>query len=105
MKSLAKFHQSAAQVNFDFRPSDGVRARLDGLMNLKETVNSLQISSKATQDTYPTLNRLLLQLKQLPSQKQKSLADELSRFNAELETRVSAQVEDIERLARLRRCL
>jgi len=80
MKSLAKFHQSAAQVNFDFRPSDGVRARLDGLMNLKETVKSLHISSKATVDTYPTLNSLLLQLKQIPSQKRKSLADKLSKF-------------------------
>jgi adenylate cyclase len=48
--------------------------------------------------------RSLLRIKSLHDEVQ-AQADELSRFNAELETRVSTQVEDIERLARLRRFL
>jgi class 3 adenylate cyclase len=48
--------------------------------------------------------RSLLRIKSLHDEVQ-AQADELGRFNVELETRVSTQVEDIERLARLRRFL
>ena len=61
MKSLARFHQSAAQVNFDFRPSPGVKLRLDQLASFSKTIAAIQIKS----NQYPTLNDLLMQLKQI----------------------------------------
>ena len=62
MKSLARFHQSAAQVNFDFRPSPGIKIRLDQLVELSKTIAAIPIKSSK----YPALDNLLLQLKQFP---------------------------------------
>lgn len=61
MKALAKFHQSAAQVNFDFRPSPGVKARLNQLAELEETVAAIQ----TTPSQFPALTNLLMWLKRL----------------------------------------
>ena len=78
MKSLAKFHQSAAQVNFDFRPSPGVKIRLDQLAEFKKTILVVQMKSSR----YPSLNNLLMQLKQIPSARLTSLTMALSQFES-----------------------
>lgn len=67
MKALAKFHQSAAQVNFDFRPSPGVKRRSDALADLPNTLRraaqSIQNSPNLQpqtelQTTLQSLNRI-----------------------------------------------
>lgn len=83
MRSLAKFHQSAAQVNFDFRPSPGVKTRSDGIAELPLTLHranqSLQDAGSAlassTQSTLPAiltsvlpeLQNILQDLNRIPS--------------------------------------
>ncbi|MDB4766476.1 phosphotransferase [bacterium] len=76
MKSIAKFHQSAAQVNFDFRPSPGVKVRLEQLAKLNTTIAAVQ--PKPNQ--YPTLANLLTQLKQISPARLHDYATALGHF-------------------------
>ncbi len=76
MRSLAKFHQSAAQVNFDFRPSPGVKTRLDQLAKLKRTIAMIH----STPAQYPALRTTLRQLKQLPQDHLLRWADAIASF-------------------------
>ena len=76
MKSLARFHQSAAQVNFDFRPSPGVKTRLNQLAEVEKTVTSIQVPPHQ----YPTLTNLLMGLKQLPPNLLQSHTNALGQF-------------------------
>ena len=76
MKSLAKFHQSAAQVNFDFRPSPGVKTRLSQLAEMKKTVASIRVPSHQ----YPTLTSLFMGLKRLPPNLLQGHIDALGQF-------------------------
>ena len=46
--SIARFHQAAAQVNFDFRPSPNISTRLERLAAYRQTLD------KAGQSTMPT---------------------------------------------------
>jgi homoserine kinase type II len=78
---LAKFHQAAAQVNFDFRPSDGVKTRLNQLLQLQDFITPLQITAQSTKDTFPALGGLLFQLKQLTTQQIQPLINALSHFS------------------------
>ena len=61
MESLARFHQSAAQVNFDFRPSPGIKLRTQGLGNFSKTLAAIE----TTPPEFPTLQKILMQLKHL----------------------------------------
>ena len=76
MKSLAKFHQSAAQVNFDFRPSPGVKTRLDQLAKFNMIIAAIQIKS----NQYPMLGDLLLQLKQVSPTRLNDFSSALRQF-------------------------
>ncbi len=76
MQALAKFHQSAAQVNFDFRPSPGVKTRLDQLAKLEKTVAQIQTPPQR----YPTLTNLLTGLKRLPSNQLQGFVNALGQF-------------------------
>jgi homoserine kinase type II len=70
MKALAKFHQSAAQVNFDFRPSPSIRSRIEGLNALPDILSR----AKTIPDAFPELKNIRLQLKRLsPHQRQNHL--------------------------------
>jgi len=76
MKSLAKFHQSAAQVNFDFRPSPSIKTRMDGLKQLTTTCASI-LGPPAQ---FPALTTLLMQLKQIPAVRIQAYFQSLQRF-------------------------
>lgn len=79
MQSLAKFHQSAAQVNFDFRASPGVKTRLIQLTGLESTVASI----KATSHQSPALANLLMLLKRIPPNQLKGYMDALGQFTSQ----------------------
>ena len=76
MRSLAKFHQSAAQVNFDFRPSPGVKTRIDQLAELESTIASIQTTSQQS----TALANMLMWLKRLPPNQLKGYMNALNQF-------------------------
>lgn len=79
MHALARFHQSAAQVNFDFRPSPGVTTRLDQLANMKATLASAQMSSLK----HSALKNLAVRLSQFPPTQLNRFADALGQFKTQ----------------------
>ena len=76
MQSLAKFHQSSAQVNFDFRPSPGVKTRLDQLAELESTIAPIQTTSQQS----PALANMLMWLKRLPPNQLEGYMNALGQF-------------------------